>query len=110
MVSSGARAPPRPTPSPPCRAAPPPAPPSRSLTPRPPTGQISDKLTGFTHNAVTPFGMLADIPIILASAIEEVSPPFIWMGGGEVDLKVGCTLREFKAGLRPIVADVSDAR
>ena len=40
------------------------------------------------------------LPIILAAAIEEVSPPFIHMGGGEVDLKVGCTLREFKAALK----------
>ena len=46
---------------------------------------VSNKLTGFTHNAVTPFGMQTKLPVILASAIDKVEPRFIWMGAGDVD-------------------------
>ena len=57
--------------------------------------------------------MLTNIPIILASAIEEVSPPFIWMGGGEVDLKLRFDVAElvekFAPAGRPLeFADVTE--
>eukprot|EP00897_Mesotaenium_endlicherianum_P010907 jgi/Mesen1/9845/ME000070S09132 len=66
---------------------------------------VSDALTGFTHNAVTPVGMLTPIPVILSDAIVKLQPPFFWLGGGEVDLKLGIRTREFLDIVRPFVAD-----
>jgi prolyl-tRNA editing enzyme YbaK/EbsC (Cys-tRNA(Pro) deacylase) len=42
----------------------------------------SAKLTGFQHNAVSPFGLRSSIPIILAEAITKIKPNFIFLGGG----------------------------
>ena len=72
--------------------------------------EASNRLTGFMHNAVTPFGMQTQIPVVLASAIDQVEPSFIWMGAGDVDLKVGMTTEHFKRALAPLVVDVSDSR
>lgn len=46
-------------------------------------------LTGFTFNGITPFGCHISIPIIIAKSIMELSSPsYIWLGGGEVDVKL----------------------
>ena len=68
-------------------------------------------LTGYQHNAVTPVGVpgVADgsIPLILAAAITALRPPIFWMGGGEVDLKLGVGTAQFVAGYAPIVMGVT---
>ena len=70
------------------------------------------RLTGFTHNAVTPFGMLEKVPVILAKAISdnEDMTQFIWMGGGHIQLKVGVAVKEFVHAKRALVLDVTDPR
>ena len=45
--------------------------------------EASDRLTGFTHNSVAPFGMLTDIPIVLDSNIAEIDGGYFWMVSGE---------------------------
>ena len=73
----------------------------------------SERLTGYKHNAVTPFGLLdGSIPIIIPSTlIEELADaPFIWMGGGHVRSKLGISIYEFIEKTNAIVADVSDLR
>lgn len=68
-------------------------------------------LTGYQHNAVTPVGVpgVADgsVPLILAAAITALRPPIFWMGGGEVDLKLGVGTAQFVAGYAPIVMGVT---
>ncbi|GAB4857085.1 hypothetical protein Ancab_014996 [Ancistrocladus abbreviatus] len=59
------------------------------------TEETSAALTGYMHNAVTCIGMKTDIPVILDEAIAKLSPDFFWMGGGEVDLKLGIRTPEF---------------
>ncbi len=73
---------------------------------------ISEQLTGYSHNGVSPFGLLdTTIPIIVCkSIIENVKPKFIWMGGGHKDWKLGMAISEFVAALNAIVLDVSDPR
>ena len=70
------------------------------------------RLSGFTHNAVTPFGMLENVPVILAKAISdnENMTQFIWMGGGHVQLKVGMSVKEFVDAKQALVLDVTDPR
>jgi len=46
-------------------------------------------LTGFSFNGITPFGCHISIPIIISKSIMELSSPsYIWLGGGEVDIKL----------------------
>ncbi|KAG6549064.1 hypothetical protein Mapa_009507 [Marchantia paleacea] len=65
----------------------------------------SNKLTGFEHNAVTPFGMVSDIPVILSDAIVHLQPEYFWLGGGEVDLKLGLRTQDFIRILNPFIVD-----
>ncbi|XP_024363905.1 uncharacterized protein [Physcomitrium patens] len=65
----------------------------------------SNQLTGFEHNAVTPIGMRTDIPVILSDAIVQLSPRFFWLGGGEVDLKLGTKTDEFIKIVKPFITD-----
>ena len=71
----------------------------------------NDRLTGYVHNSVTPFGMLAQnkIPIIVASSIVR-DLRFMFMGGGHVDLKLGCSVTEFCSITAALVLDISDTR
>eukprot|EP00979_Chaetoceros_neogracilis_P000495 scaffold113_cov202-Chaetoceros_neogracile.AAC.2 len=70
------------------------------------------RLTGYSHNAVTPFGLLEDVPIVLSKGITEYSnmTPFMWMGGGHKDCKVGMAAKDFIKAKSPFVIDVTDPR
>lgn len=71
----------------------------------------SDRVTGFVHNSVTPFGLLdKSVSIVVSKAIMDVTPAFMWMGGGHVDLKLGMSVDHFVAALDALILDVSDAR
>lgn len=65
--------------------------------------ETSMKLTGYEHNAVTCIGMKTDIPVILDEAIVKLSPDFFWLGGGEVDLKLGMKTSEFISSVKPFI-------
>ncbi|KAK3267384.1 hypothetical protein CYMTET_24054 [Cymbomonas tetramitiformis] len=67
--------------------------------------EVSQELTGYVHGAVTPPGMLTDIPIILSQHIAEISPDFFWLGGGDTDLKLGMRAPEFVSAFKPFVCD-----
>jgi len=76
----------------------------------------NDRLTGYQHNSVSPFGLLPVaaqngkcVPIILSAAIVK-TVNFIWMGGGHVDLKLGMSINDFSNALKPLILDVSDER
>ncbi|KAJ6804449.1 uncharacterized protein M6B38_183295 [Iris pallida] len=64
-------------------------------------------LTGFVHNAVTCIGMKTDIPVILDEAIVKLNPDYFWLGGGEVDLKLGIRTPEFIKSVKPFVVSCS---
>lgn len=69
------------------------------------------RLTGYSHNAVTPFGMLVDVPIIFSKAIlDSDMTQFIWMGGGHTCLKLGLSVSDFILSKEPLVLDVTDPR
>lgn len=48
---------------------------------------MSDQLTGFRHNAVSPIGLATALPIIMSDRVAALQPPVFWLGGGEADLK-----------------------
>lgn len=71
----------------------------------------NDRITGYSHNSVTPFGLLdSTVPIVLSKSILATVPSFIWMGGGHVHLKLGMAVHDFIQALDALVLDVSDSR
>jgi prolyl-tRNA editing enzyme YbaK/EbsC (Cys-tRNA(Pro) deacylase) len=68
----------------------------------------NDRLTGFSFNSVTPFGLLEKIPIVLTAAVIPLN--FLWMGGGHVHLKLGMSVVDFLRVTNSIVADISQPR
>ncbi len=57
--------------------------------------------------AVSPVGCKVQLPIIMSHRIAELTPAFFWMGGGEVDLKLGVRTEEFVRLVQPMVADIT---
>eukprot|EP00388_Colpodella_angusta_P007880 GDKJ01021934.1.p2 GENE.GDKJ01021934.1~~GDKJ01021934.1.p2 ORF type:complete len:315 (+),score=68.87 GDKJ01021934.1:22-966(+) len=72
--------------------------------------ELSSKLSGYTRNAITPFCMDTDIPVILERRITELNPPMLWLGGGEIDSKIGITLKDFIKITNCFVGDVLHTR
>ncbi|CAI8609611.1 unnamed protein product [Vicia faba] len=71
--------------------------------------EISTQLTGYGHNAVTCIGMKTDIPVILDEAIVKLTPDFFWLGGGEVDLKLGIRTSELIRFVNPFIVSCSSS-
>jgi prolyl-tRNA editing enzyme YbaK/EbsC (Cys-tRNA(Pro) deacylase) len=64
-------------------------------------------VTGFSYNAVVPFGLKTPMPIILAADIVALEPRQFWMGGGHVDCKLRIDTDEFLEHFKPFVADIT---
>lgn len=45
--------------------------------------------------------------VILDEAIVKLDPDFFWLGGGEVDLKLGIRTSEFISSLKPFIVNCS---
>ncbi|KAL6348848.1 hypothetical protein AAG906_033504 [Vitis piasezkii] len=69
--------------------------------------ESSQKLTGYEHNGVTCIGMKTDIPVILDEAIVKLDSNFFWLGGGEIDLKLGIKTSEFINFVKPFIVSCS---
>lgn len=67
----------------------------------------AQRLTGYGYNATTPFLMQTNMPIILTEKVTTLQPAYFWMGGGEVELKLGMSVEEFVKVTQAYVADVS---
>lgn len=65
----------------------------------------NDRLTGYSFNSVTPFGLKEQVPIVLTAAVLPLY--FFWMGGGHVHLKLGMAVSDFVKGTNPIIADIN---
>mmetsp|Transcript_4310 Transcript_4310/g.10748 ORF Transcript_4310/g.10748 Transcript_4310/m.10748 type:complete len:104 (+) Transcript_4310:60-371(+) len=70
-------------------------------------GDLSDQMSGFEHNAVTPLGCKTSFPVILQSDIARLPIGQFWLGGGEVDLKLRFPVDEFKRAFHPHIGDVA---
>eukprot|EP00522_Entomoneis_paludosa_P012543 CAMPEP_0172464566 /NCGR_PEP_ID=MMETSP1065-20121228/50818_1 /TAXON_ID=265537 /ORGANISM="Amphiprora paludosa, Strain CCMP125" /LENGTH=222 /DNA_ID=CAMNT_0013220825 /DNA_START=94 /DNA_END=762 /DNA_ORIENTATION=+ len=74
------------------------------------SSEDNDRLTGYKHNSVTPFGLLKSSELAIVLEKEIVERKWFWMGGGHVDLKLRVASTEFVDQMKPIVADISDPR
>ncbi|KFG57588.1 YbaK/proline-tRNA ligase associated domain-containing protein [Toxoplasma gondii RUB] len=68
--------------------------------------KTSEELTGFVYNAVTPFAAKTDVPVIVDSALLALDPPLVWLGGGEVDLKLRVSVADLLRVFEPLVGSV----
>lgn len=69
--------------------------------------EANARLSGFTHNAVSPFGLAAPLPVVLCRSITELKTPYVYLGGGEVDVKLGIPVPDLVRALDPIVGLIS---
>jgi len=69
---------------------------------------LSEKMTGFKRNAVTPIASKMNIPIILDERILNLNPKYLWLGAGEIDWKVEISLQEFINHFSPLISEVTD--
>jgi len=65
-------------------------------------------LTYAEYNGVCPIGNKVDIPIILSSRLLEVPTGWMWVGGGEPDLKLAFPVQEFIEKTGCFVADIAE--
>ena len=68
--------------------------------------ETSYKLSGFKKNAVTPVGMKTQLPIVLAKEIADLDPDEFWIGGGEIDLKIGMSVSDFTKAYDPMIVSL----
>ncbi len=62
-------------------------------------------LSGYGHNAVTPLGMAVSIPMIVSHRVLKL--PYIWLGGGEVDVKLAMSVPDLCRVFKPIIGDLT---
>jgi hypothetical protein len=61
----------------------------------------SATLSGFEHNAVTIFGMAQTLPVICSLPLRRLPEDAMWLGGGEVDLKMRVNVSDLVAKYQP---------
>ena len=74
------------------------------------TEAVSSSLGGFDHNAVSPFGLLNNLPIVVCKRCVDVKYPYLYMGGGKVDVKLGISVSDFLRSTGAYVGTVSTLR
>ncbi|KAI9205004.1 YbaK/aminoacyl-tRNA synthetase-associated domain-containing protein [Polychytrium aggregatum] len=68
---------------------------------------ISLELTGYENNAVSPFGMQANLPIIVTESILSLEPALMYLGAGHIDWKVAIPVQSFIQATSALIADIS---
>lgn len=56
--------------------------------------EVSARLSGFEHNAVSPLGLATPMPFILSAPLSALPGDQLWLGGGEPDLKLRVQVAE----------------
>ncbi len=73
--------------------------------------ELSFELSGFGHNAISPYGMkVSNIPVIVCSRCLEVTPALLYLGGGKVDVKVLVSVNDILRSLNAYVGLITDPR
>lgn len=67
-------------------------------------------LSGFGHNAISPVGLLQDIPVVICRRCLAVKNGIIYLGGGKVDVKLAVPVVDLIRGTNAIVGDITEER
>jgi prolyl-tRNA editing enzyme YbaK/EbsC (Cys-tRNA(Pro) deacylase) len=83
--------------------------PKSRIKPRLASAADSERLTGYHHGGVTPIAVATpELPILLSHRVVQLSPPILFLGAQDVDLKVCVRVQDFVACFKPAIADVTD--
>ncbi|KND01173.1 uncharacterized protein SPPG_04264 [Spizellomyces punctatus DAOM BR117] len=63
-------------------------------------------LTGYETGGVTPFGMKANVPIIITKNMTMLEPPILYLGAGHRDWKIALPIDDFITATKCYVADL----
>jgi prolyl-tRNA editing enzyme YbaK/EbsC (Cys-tRNA(Pro) deacylase) len=66
------------------------------------------KLTMSEFNGVCPIGNKVDVPIILSARLLDIPTGFMWVGGGEPELKLGFPVQDFIKYTGCFVSDIAE--
>ena len=72
--------------------------------------EVAYEMTGFSFNSIGPYLMKSeDLLIIFPSKLYEIYPQYFYLGGGELELKVGVNIDDFMRlfGKQTLVIDTS---
>ena len=72
--------------------------------------EVAYEMTGFSFNSIGPYLMKSeDLLIIFPSKLYEIYPQYFFLGGGELELKVGVNIDDFMRlfGKQTLVIDTS---
>ena len=72
--------------------------------------EVAYEMTGFSFNSIGPYLMKSeDLLIIFPSKLYEIYPQYFYLGGGELELKVGICIDDFMRlfGKQTLVIDIS---
>lgn len=69
--------------------------------------QEAEDLTGVEMNAMSPAFLDKNVPVFVNSSILKLDPPFIWLGGGDLYLKIGISTEELVKFTSAHVIDLS---
>ena len=74
--------------------------------------QLSDQMSGYGHNGVTPVFFVTPMPIFLSEAVVDLGHGWLWLGGGDTDIKLRVAVEELKAKAEApfIIADISNPK
>lgn len=72
--------------------------------------EVGFKLTGFGHNAISPVGMTENIPVIICNRCLAVKNGIIFLGGGEVDVKLALPVADLIACTNAITGNITEER
>lgn len=50
--------------------------------------------------------MHKELPIVLADDITKLPGDYCWIGGGEIDVKLGFNVTEFVQKMKPMISDI----
>lgn len=70
----------------------------------------NNRLSGFEHNAIAPFGLLQSIPMIICDRCVACNEPILYLGGGKIDVKLALPVGDLIRATGAIVGHISDAR
>jgi len=75
------------------------------------TKEEADTLSGFQYNAIAPLGMTeARVPILVSEAVTRLEPTRMYLGAGEVDLKLQVNVKQFIEKASAVIAAISTPR
>lgn len=66
----------------------------------------NEHITGYINNAVTPFGLLQSVPIIISDTVAQQCST-IYLGAGHVDLKLELDVNEYISKCNVLVGNVT---